>query len=43
MTLLKRTTLVIESGTVRHVFYPMFPSDQNAADVVAWLSQQQVP
>jgi peroxiredoxin len=43
MTLLKRMTLVIENGTVRHVFYPVFPPDRNAADVVAWLSQQQVP
>jgi peroxiredoxin len=43
MTLLKRLTLVIENGTVRHVFYPVFPPDRSAIDVVEWLSQQQVP
>ena len=43
MTLLKRLTLVIEDGTVRHVFYPVFPPDRSAADVVRWLSEQQVP
>ena len=38
MTLLKRFTLVIDDGVVRHVFYPVFPPDQNASDVIAWLS-----
>jgi peroxiredoxin len=37
MTLLKRLTLVIDAGTVTHVFYPVFPPDRNAADVIAWL------
>jgi peroxiredoxin len=40
MTLLKRFTLVIDDGTVRHVFYPVFPPDRSASDVVAWLSRQ---
>ncbi len=39
MTLLRRFTLVIDGGTITHVFYPVFPPDQNAADVIAWLSQ----
>ena len=39
MTLLRRFTLVIDGGTVTHVFYPVFPPDRNAADVAAWLSQ----
>jgi peroxiredoxin len=39
MTLLKRCTLVIGDGTVEHVFYPVFPPDRNAGDVVAWLAQ----
>jgi peroxiredoxin len=38
MTLLKRFTLVIEEGRVEHVFYPVFPPDRNAAEVVEWLS-----
>ena len=40
MTLLKRFTLVIDGGTVEHVFYPVFPPDRNASDVAAWLSQR---
>jgi peroxiredoxin len=38
MTLLKRFTLVIDDGTVTHVFYPVFPPDRNAADVIEWLA-----
>jgi peroxiredoxin len=37
MTLLKRLTLVIREGVIEHIFYPVFPPDQNAAQVVAWL------
>jgi len=37
LTLLKRVTLVIEDGTIQHVFYPVFPPDQNASEVAAWL------
>jgi peroxiredoxin len=40
MTLLKRFTLVINDGTVEHVFYPVFPPDRSASDVVEWFSQQ---
>jgi len=28
---------VLEAGVVAEVFYPVFPPDQNAAEVVAWL------
>jgi peroxiredoxin len=37
MTLLKRMALVIEDGVIVKVFYPVFPPDQNAAEVIAWL------
>ena len=37
MTLLKRMALVIDDGRITKVFYPVFPPDRNAADVVAWL------
>ena len=37
MTLLKRMALVIDDGAITHVFYPVFPPDRSAADVVAWL------
>jgi peroxiredoxin len=40
MTLLKRHTLVISNGTIEHVFYPVFPPDQSASDVVSWLSER---
>jgi peroxiredoxin len=39
MTLLKRFTLVIDEGVIKHVFYPVFPPDRNATDVVQWLSK----
>lgn len=39
MILMKRLTLVIHDGTIEHVFYPVFPPDQSASDVVNWLSQ----
>lgn len=38
MTLTKRLTLILRDGAVEHVFYPVFPSDRNAADVLAWLA-----
>jgi peroxiredoxin (alkyl hydroperoxide reductase subunit C) len=37
MTLLKRLTLVVDDGRVVHVFYPVFPPDSHAADVLDWL------
>ncbi|MEF2546807.1 peroxiredoxin [Aurantimonas sp. E1-2-R+4] len=35
---LKRTTLIIDEGRIAKVFYPVFPPDRNAADVIAYLS-----
>jgi len=37
MTLLKRLTLVIDDGRITHVFYPVFPPDRSAQQVVDWL------
>jgi peroxiredoxin len=37
MTLFKRLTLVIRDGRIEHVFYPVFPSDRDAAQVLDWL------
>jgi peroxiredoxin len=37
MTLLKRITLVIDDGRISHVFYPVFPPDSHAAEVLDWL------
>jgi peroxiredoxin len=36
-TLYKRLTLVAEAGRVAKVFYPVFPPDENAGDVLRWL------
>ena len=36
-TLYKRITLIAEDARVVKVFYPVFPPDENAADVLRWL------
>lgn len=38
--LYRRLTLVIADGRIEHVFYPIFPPDEHAAEVLAWLSAQ---
>ena len=40
MTLLKRMALVVDDGTIVKAFYPVFPPDKNAAEVIAWLRKQ---
>ncbi|MGE0867263.1 MAG: peroxiredoxin [Kofleriaceae bacterium] len=35
--LLKRLALIIDGGRIAKVFYPVFPPDRNAAEVLAWL------
>jgi peroxiredoxin len=42
-TLYKRLALIAERGVVVKVFYPVFPPDRNAADVVEWLRRDQRP
>lgn len=37
MTLLARMALVITDGKIEKVFYPVFPPDKNAEEVIAWL------
>jgi peroxiredoxin len=37
MTLFKRMALVIDDGIIVKAFYPVFPPDKNAEEVVAWL------
>ena len=38
MRLLRRLTLIVRDGVVEHCFYPVFPPDRNAGDVVRWLA-----
>jgi peroxiredoxin len=37
MTLIKRMAFVIDNGVITHVFYPVFPPDKSAEEVVAFL------
>jgi peroxiredoxin len=37
LELYKRLAFVAEGGRIVKVFYPVFPPDRNAADVLAWL------
>jgi peroxiredoxin len=37
MTLLKRMVFVIDDGLMAKVFYPVFPPDKSAEDVLSWL------
>jgi peroxiredoxin len=42
MVLLKRLTLVIDDGRIEKVFYPVFPPDKSAEEVVGWLERRDV-
>jgi peroxiredoxin len=35
--LYKRLTLVVTDGRIEHAFYPIFPPDEHAAEVLRWL------
>jgi peroxiredoxin len=39
LTLIKRLALIIDDGRITKVFYPVFPPDRNAGDVLAWLQE----
>jgi peroxiredoxin len=41
--LLKRLTLVIRNGRIEHIFYPVFPPDESAAEVLRWLRSIPIP
>ena len=43
MTLLKRMALVIDDGVITKTFYPVFPPDKNAEEVVVWLAAAAAP
>ena len=42
LTLIKRLALVIDDSRITHVFYPVFPPDRNAGDVLDWLKANPV-
>ena len=39
LTLIKRLALIVDDARITHVFYPVFPPDRNAGDVLAWLKE----
>jgi peroxiredoxin len=41
-TLLKRHTLIIAGGRIEEVFYPVFPTDADAGNVLRWLRERAV-
>ena len=43
MTLVKRLTMILQDGIVKKIFYPVFPPDQNAGDVITWLKDTKGP
>ncbi len=42
MTLINRTTLVLRDGKIEKVFYPVFPPDKSADEVIEWLKANPV-
>jgi len=36
---IKRLTMILRQGRIAHVFYPIFPPDAHADEVLAWLSR----
>lgn len=40
MVLIKRLTIILLDGRVEKVFYPVFPPDKNAQEIIAWLSRK---
>ncbi|MBZ5536456.1 MAG: redoxin family protein [Acidobacteriia bacterium] len=37
MILIKRVTMILNTGKIIKMFYPVFPPDQNAREVAEWL------
>jgi peroxiredoxin len=42
MTLMKRLTMVAHGGRIEKVFYPVFPPDAHAEEVIAWLRRHPI-
>jgi len=40
MTLIKRISLILNDGKIEKVFYPVFPPDQNAEEILSWVKAQ---
>ena len=42
MTLIKRLTIIARHGRIEKVFYPVFPPDTHAEEVIAWLKKHSI-
>ena len=42
LTMIKRLALIVDDARISHVFYPVFPPDRSAADVLEWLKSNRV-
>ena len=42
MRLIKRLTLIVRDQRIEHVFYPVFPSNESAAQVIDWLEDHPI-
>jgi peroxiredoxin len=43
MRLVRRLTLIFRGGRIEHVFYPVFPPNESADQVVRWLQDRPIP
>lgn len=43
MTLYKRLTMIVRGDTIEHVFYPIFPPNAHASEVLEWLAANPSP
>ena len=41
-TLYQRLTMIVNDGTIEHVFYPIFPPDAHAGQVLTWLRDARI-
>jgi peroxiredoxin len=42
LTLIKRLTLIIRDGVIENAFYPVFPPDASAIEVLDWLRSRRL-
>ena len=40
--LIKRLTIIIKNAAIDHVFYPIFPPDRHAQEVINWLKENPI-
>jgi peroxiredoxin len=40
--LIKRLTLIVKDGVIKKYFYPVFPPNKSANEVINWLSVHQI-